>query len=260
MSQHEVGLTLALWQAESASGDTSVALQQIARASEAAGIAGAAVITFPELFISGYDRDDLGELALTQQDMLIKLAPVAQRTGCAICTGYPERLEDGIGNSAICVGADGSLLANHRKIQLFGASEAARFLPGDCYTTFTLAGKKSAILICYDIEFAPHVAALRAQGVELILVPTANMQPFAHVGQHVIPAMAANHALSIVYANYCGSEGNLRYFGESLIAGADGQVLARAGEGPAMLMTTLPDRFEPDRLSTQARDLRQPFP
>ncbi|WBU61515.1 nitrilase-related carbon-nitrogen hydrolase [Paracoccus albus] len=260
MSQQNVGLSLAVWQAESAHGDRSLAFHQIARAAEAAGIAGASVITFPELFISGYDRDDLGELAMTQQAMLAQLAPVAQKAGCAICTGYPERLANGIGNSAICVGADGSLLANHRKIQLFGAVEAARFVPGDCYTTFILAGKKAAILICYDVEFAPHIAALQAQGVEVILVPTANMKPFTHVGQHVIPAMAANHALSIVYANYCGLEGDLTYFGESLIAGADGQVLARAGERPAMLMATLPDQFHPGRLSTQARDLRQPFP
>lgn len=67
--------------------------------------------------------------------------------------------------------------------------------------------------------------------------------------------MAANHGVSIVDANYCGEEGDLRYTGGSVIAGPHGGVLAQAGEGPAFLVAEMPMR-DPSRLSTQARDLR----
>ena len=115
---------------------------------------------------------------------------------------------------------------------------------------------RAAILICYDIEFDAHVAALAAQGVQAILVPTANMAPFTHVIRHTVPAMAANHGLTIAYANYCGTEGDLTYVGGSLIAGPHGEVVAQAGDHPALLIADIPIP-DPARLSTQAQDLRR---
>jgi 5-aminopentanamidase len=91
--------------------------------------------------------------------------------------------------------------------------------------------------------------------VTIILCPTANMQPFSHVVRHTVPAMAANHGLTIAYANYCGREGDLTYVGGSLIAGPHGEVLAQAGESPALLIAEIPPR-DSARLSTQSTDLR----
>ncbi|MBW6418811.1 nitrilase-related carbon-nitrogen hydrolase [Celeribacter sp. PS-C1] len=249
-------LTVALWQAPSVAGDCDLAFDQIASASAAAGLAGAEVVVFPELFLTGYERPDLADLALNQETLRARLAPLAQAAGCAICVGYPERAGDTIYNAALCVSAAGETLGNHRKIQLYGPEEAERFTPGDRYTLFELAGRKAAMLICYDVEFAPHIAALKRQGVEIILTPTAAMDPFDHVGAHVVPAMAANHGLSIVYANLCGTEAHLSYFGGSVFVGADGKILAQAGRDPAMLLATVPACYDPSTLSTQERDYR----
>lgn len=253
------GMMLALWQAESVAGDVTRGFAAIEHAAMAAGAAGAQVVVLPELFVTGYDRDDLADLAMAADEIAARLAPIARAAGCAICVGYPERVGPDLANAAICVGADGTMLANHRKIQLYGPDEAARFVAGDRYACFDLAGQKAAILICYDVEFAPHVAALRDLGVQLLLVPTAAMCPFEHVGAHVVPAMAANHAINIVYANLCGTERALEYFGGSVIVGADGKVLARAGSQPAMLMASLPSHYDAGLLSTQRRDFR-PIP
>lgn len=106
------------------------------------------------------------------------------------------------------------------------------------------------------MEFAPHIAELAARGAQVILVPTANMHPFVHVVRHTVPAMAANHGVTIAYANFCGEEGDLRYTGGSLIAGPHGEILAQAGEHPALLVADLPDP-DPSRLTTQAADLRR---
>ncbi|KFE33419.1 nitrilase-related carbon-nitrogen hydrolase [Thioclava atlantica] len=252
----ETGLGVALWQAGTVAGVREEALKQIARGAGAAGLAGAQVIVFPELFVTGYQRDDLDALAMSCEEMAARLALLARDAGCAICVGYPERVGEILFNSALCVSATGALLGNHRKIQLYGPAEAARFTPGDGYTVFELGGRRAAILICYDVEFAPHVAALKAQGVEIILAPTAAMHPFEHVGAHVVPAMAANHALTILYANLCGPEADLNYFGSSVIAGPDGKVLARAGSAPCMLMATLEAVYDPATLSTQLNDFQ----
>ena len=130
------------------------------------------------------------------------------------------------------------------------------FSPGEAYATFSLAGKKAALLICYDIEFAPHIAALAAEGVEVIRCPTANMAPFTQVAQATVPAMAANYGLTIAYANYCGVEGDLTYVGLSLVADPYGAALVQAGPGPALLVADLPAALDPARIATQARDFR----
>jgi predicted amidohydrolase len=83
------------------------------------------------------------------------------------------------------------------------------------------------------------------------------MTPFTHVARHTVPAMAANHGVTIVYANYCGTEGDLTYVGSSLIAGPHGEILAQAGDSPALLVAELPPR-DPSRLSTQSADLKVP--
>lgn len=258
------GFAVALWQGRTVGGDPARALSEIERGARAAAAAGAQVIVFPELFLTGYARDDLAALALTRAECAVALGRIAREAGIAICAGYPERpdntdrAEGRLANSALCLSSAGEVLANHRKLQLYGREEPERFFPGDSYSLCEIDGRRTAILICYDVEFAPHVAALAAQGAEVILAPTAAMHPYAQVGEHVVPAMALNHGTAIVYANLCGHEGGLDFFGRSCIVTATGDVIARAGEEPCILIATLPPRPEAARLSTQLADFRKP--
>jgi predicted amidohydrolase len=238
-------------------GDLDSACAEIDRALVAAGAVGATVLVAPEVFLPGYNQPDVAGLALTNNAPALQhLRATARKAGTALVVGYAEASDGAVWNTALCIGPDGRNLAHYRKIQLYGPREKAIYRPGDCYETFNLAGRKLALLICYDVEFAPHIATLASQGVEAILVPTANMMPFTHVGLRTVPAMAANHGLAIAYANFCGTEGDLTYVGGSLIAGPHGEVLAQAGEHPALLIADIPP-VDPQRITTQAQDLRK---
>jgi 5-aminopentanamidase len=249
-------MRLALWQGRSPAGDLEQALREAEAALTAAAAVGASALVLPEVWLPGYNQPDVSARALAlDSPPLHRLAGMARATKTALVLGYAERAGDVTHNSAVCFGPDGSCLANYRKIQLYGPREGAIYQPGNAFTTFTLNGETLSLLICYDVEFASHVKTLADRGVTTILVPTANMHPFTHVARHTVPAMAANHGVSIVYANYCGQEGDLSYVGLSLIAGPHGEVLAQAGETPALLVADIPPR-DPGRLSTQAADLR----
>lgn len=249
-------MKLAVWQGRSPEADLDRALAQAEAALAAAAAMGAAALVLPELWLPGYNQPEIPAHALSQDSPpLQRLAAAAKAKATALVVGYAERDGDRIYNSAACFGPDGTLVANHRKLQLYGPRERAIFTPGDRFTTFQLGGETAAIMICYDVEFAPHIKALSDEGVTVILAPTANMMPFTHVARHTVPAMAANHGLTIVYANYCGTEGDLTYVGSSLIAGPHGEVLAQAGETTALLVAEIPTR-DPARLSTQSIDLR----
>ncbi len=215
------------------------------------------MLVTPEVYLPGYNQNDIAAQAQPRDGTWIKhLSARAAKARCGLVMGYAERDGDQVHNAAIAIGPDGAILAHYRKIQLYGPRENAIYAPGDAYVTFDLAGVTATILICYDIEFAPHVAALAARGATLFLVPTANMMPFTHVIRATVPAMAANYGVTIAYANYCGTEGDLTYVGGSLIAGPHGEVLAQAGDHPALLIVDVPDA-DPARLSTQSADFRK---
>ena len=250
-------MKIAVWQGQSPAGDLDRAFNDIALALAAAGAAGAAMLVAPEAYLPGYNHDHIPELAQTRtEDWHHRLSDLCGQSSCGLTIGYAERDGAQVFNAAVAFDARGRQIAQYRKIQLYGVREQRIYAPGNAYVTFDLAGTRTAILICYDIEFAPHVAALCEQGVKLILVPTANMYPFTHVAAHTVPAMAANYGLSIAYANYCGAEGDLLYVGGSLIAGPHGEVLAQAGNGPCLLIVDLPD-VDPARIATQLQDFRK---
>lgn len=237
-------------------GDIPSAFETLSWALQAAGAAGAQMLTAPEIWLPGYNSDAIAALAQARDGAWARdLSQLCAKAGCGLTVGYAERDGDHLFNSAISFDSLGQTIAHYRKIQLYGVREAALYQRGQSYEIFDLGGEKAALLICYDIEFAPHVAALAAQGVTLILVPTANMEPFTHVVRHTVAAMAAGHGVSIVYANYCGQDGHLTYVGGTLIAARDGTILAQAGTGTALLIADLPE-LGADALSSQALDFK----
>jgi 5-aminopentanamidase len=237
-------------------GDQDAAVSRIDQAARAAGAMDAAMLVLPEVFLPGYNQQEIRDRALPRSAAILdQIGAIAQKTRCAIVLGYAERDGHEVFNAAVVFGVAGNAIAHYRKIQLFGPREKAIYSSGSRHTVFDLHGHKAALMICYDIEFARHVAELAEKGVTLVLVPTANMEPYDHVVRHTIAAMAANYGVTIVYANYCGSEGDLTYVGGSVIAGPHGEILAQAGRGPALLVVDMPDR-DPARLSTQAADYR----
>jgi 5-aminopentanamidase len=255
-TKKENPMRLALWQGTSPASDIEAACTQAEAALAAAAALKADALVLPEVWLPGYNQPDIPAHALALDSApMTRLAAAAKRHATALVVGYAERDGDCFYNSAACFGADGALLANYRKVQLYGPREASLYTPGDTLPTFKLGTETAAVLICYDVEFAPHIKSLADRGATLILVPTANMAPFTHVPRATVPAMAACHGVAIAYANYCGTEGDLTYVGLSTIAGPHGEILAQAGETPTLLVTDLPPR-DPARLSTQAADFR----
>ncbi|MGP6085421.1 carbon-nitrogen hydrolase family protein [Antarctobacter jejuensis] len=256
-------MKLALYQGLPTDGDEDHAFARITQILTAAAAAGAEMAVFPELFLPGYNRPDLhARLAQPQGGAWeTRLADVCRETGCGLTIGWAERAGETVYNVATTYDRSGRKLAHHRKLQLFGPMERDSFFPGDSLTPFDLNGRRAALLICYDVEFAEHVRALSERDVSLLLVPTANPAGFDIVADTLVPGRAAETAMTIAYANYCGTERGLAFGGKSVIAGPDGHPLAKAGRGECLLIADLSqvDHIDRDQLSTQNRD-RRPLP
>lgn len=253
-------MRLALYQAASPAGDLRAGERALHDAMGAAKQAGCDLLVMPELFLPGYAATvaGTGTAAGTGDDRAeARARQAAMDHELALVIGLPVRDDGGLRNMAVAFGPDGACLARYAKIQLFGDAEAAAFARGDRHVVFDYRGVRFGLLVCYDVEFPEHVRALKRLGAEVILVPTANMMPFVNVNQIIVPARAAENAVTIVYANYCGSEGGLTYNGLSGIFGPDGYLLAGKGQGPGLCVADLPGDWREHGipLSTQMDDL-----
>lgn len=252
-------MKLALYQGPPIGGDIEAGLARLERQLRAAAAAGARVLIAPELFLPGYNRPDLhGALSQPRGGAWCqRLSAMAREVGCGLCLGWAERDGETVYNSATCWDATGAEVGHYRKIQLFGPMEKASFAAGDAYCLFELEGIRASMLICYDVEFAPHVKALAQRGAELILVPTANPAGFEHVSSIFVPARAAESGVTIAYANFCGTDAGLEFGGNSVIAGPDARLIAKAGTVETLLIAEVGTPVAPELRSTQIQDFRE---
>ena len=254
-------MILGLYQSKSPAGDLAASLRIVDAALHAAKNAGVDMLTMPEAYLPGYNSTT-SALPEGWETVEPQLSSYCANHSVALTIGLPEYAGGRVYNTCLTIGADGKKLAQYRKIQLFGPDEQSLYTPGDGYVTFDYLGTRFGLLICYDVEFPEHVRALAKMGVEVILVPTANMMPFVNVNHLIVPARAAENAITIVYANYCGSEGDLDYAGLSAILGPDGFQLGSKGQGEGLCIGELPSGSNDWSehaipLSTQLKDLRE---
>ena len=250
-------MRLALYQGPSPSGDLATAFEAVDSTLAAAAAMEADIAVFPEIFLPGYNVEAL-EAQPLDGDWVERLKAAARKAGVALVIGMAEEADGVVYNSALVLGRDGGLLANFRKLQLFGDREKALYTPGDEYVVFPFRNHRIGLLICYDVEFPEHVRAIARQGADLVLVPTANMQPFDNVNRIALAARAMENGVTLAYCNYCGAEGDLKYVGKSVIAGPDGDPIAQAGPETTLLIADIPEpgAAETGTLTSTLHELR----
>ncbi len=230
-------MKIALYQGPGCLNDTQAGFAHLRAQAAKAKAQGADLLVLPEMYLSGYNIGP--EAALAQAIPAAGLAPAqeaAKSLRIALVFGYPEKVGDKVANAAVLVGPDGGVLLNYRKTHLFGDLDRGMFKqPGTEFPVAELNGTKIGLLICYDIEFPEPARRLALAGAEIILVPTAVMEPYEQVARHVIPTRAYENQVYLAYANHSGAENGLGYIGLSSICGPDGTVLAMAGTDETML-------------------------
>lgn len=150
---------------------------------------GVHLLSFPELFLTGYDVTDAAtahELAesIQSEGILEQVAAAAKENRLAIICPYPEAAtvagERRYYDSIMVYGPDGGLLKNYRKTHLWGGDERNNWSfgyvhpeEGEAYTVFEVNGLSVAVLNCYEAEFPELARILALKGAQLVVIPTA---------------------------------------------------------------------------------------
>jgi NAD+ synthase (glutamine-hydrolysing) len=226
-------LRVALAQINAVVGDIPGNEAKIAGQIAAAREAGAQLVVFPELALTGYPPEDL----LLKEHFLADTREALERIaagveGIVAVVGYPERAED-VYNAAAII-ADGAVQASYRKQHLpnYGVFDELRyFQPGQRGATIEIDGVTVGLTICEDIwQPGPPLSDEALAGARIIVNLSAS--PY-HKGKSVdrerMLAQRARDDLTIVaFSALVGGQDELVFDGDSVVVDHEGTVVARA--------------------------------
>ena len=240
-------MRLAIGQINTTIGDFAGNLAKIRSCVERARAAGADLVVFPELALSGYPPMDLLErpsFLREQSRALEELTPLSR--DIAIVTGAIVPVPDGrpkqIGNAAVAL-VDGRVAHVQAKTLLPSYDvfdESRYFQPATERRVFEFRGRRLGLTICEDVwsgafwgQARPYdadpVAELCRAGAELILTVSASPweQGKGAFREAMLTDAARQHGVPVVFANLVGGNDELIFDGGSFAIDAEGRLVRR---------------------------------
>jgi NAD+ synthase (glutamine-hydrolysing) len=221
-------LRVALAQINPTVGDLAGNAGLIANSVKNAQAAGANLIVFPEMIVTGYPVEDLALRPSFQAASIRAVQEIAASiTGDIVAVvGY---LDQGPKN-AVAIIHDGKIRATYVKRHLpnYGVFDEFRnFVAGDQSLVVRIHGVDVAVAICEDIWHSLDSIASRTPG--LLVVP--NGSPFERnkddVRLALVQKRAKEIAAPVAYVNMTGGQDDLVFDGDTIVVAKDGSVLAR---------------------------------
>src|ERR671928_1310001 len=253
-------MRLALAQINTTVGDLDGNRGRILRRLEEAKTAGADLVLFPELAVTGYPPEDLllrPGFVRAAADSLREIAQAVR--GIVALVGVPHFDRDLYNACAVCAGGEVKSLYRKRFLPNYGVFDEDRyFAPGS--DLFLLEHGRTLIgpTICEDIwQPGPPATDLALAGAELITNISAS--PF-HVGrdrerEEMLVTRARDNACFLAFCNAVGAQDELIFDGHSLVLDDEGTVLARAPGFEECLL--LVDLDPTEVVARRLRDVRR---
>ena len=225
-----VALSIALAQVNPTVGDIAGNAALVRRARDEAARAGADLVVFPELVLSGYPPEDLvlrPAFLDAASRVLDELEAESAGGGPGLAATLPWRQHDRVYN-AVAVIADGRTeMRFKRELPNYGVFDEKRvFTPGPMPEPVTFRGTKLGLPICEDVWYPDVPLHLVRAGAEMLLV--SNGSPFeADKFDQRFELMRRRFAETerpIVYVNQVGGQDELVFDGGSFVISGDGSL------------------------------------
>lgn len=201
--------------------------------------AGARVVVFPELSLTGYELD---AETLTAEDW--RLTPIVQacaEAGTLALVGAPVCGQAGRSHIAIVAVQGSGASIVYRKLYL-GGSEANRFAPGSGPAVVEVDGWRIGLAICKDMGTPQHAADTARLCIDVYVAATLESAKDRDLQDHRACRVACDHNVWVATASFAGSTGAgyADAAGHSSIRAPGGAIVAQAGsETGAIARATL---------------------
>ena len=222
-------LRIALAQLNPVVGDIAGNLQKAVEARREAEIAGAELVVFSELFLTGYPPEDLvlkGAFQRAARAAAIDLARQTGDGGPGVLLGCPWMADDGKLFNAVLYLDKGEVRGYRSKVHLPNYSvfdEPRVFDEGPMPGPFDVRGVRIGVPICEDIWFSDVVECLEESGAEILLVPNGSPYDFNKFDarMQLVISRIRESGLPMAYVNQLGGQDELVFDGASFVLNAD---------------------------------------
>lgn len=210
--------------------------ENVLRHAAAVVAAGARIVVFPELSLTGYDLD--AHLVDPADPRLAPLEVACARTGSLALAGAPVGGDGGPFIAMLAIGAGGDDQRARTRIvyrkRWLGDQEAARFQPGDGPTALDVDGWRVALGICKDTGEGEHVQGVVALEPDLYVAGLVDTPDWVPEQERRAQLIAASAGVPVAFAASAsgGRSGYEVTSGRSRIWSATGELLADAGTEP----------------------------
>ncbi|HEY7831221.1 MAG TPA: NAD+ synthase [Solirubrobacteraceae bacterium] len=258
-------MRLALCQMNATVGDIDGNARRIATGIADARAAGADLVLFPELALTGYPPEDLllREHFLTDTGKALH-ALAAQAQGIVAVVGFPERAQ-AVYNAAAVL-REGQVQTVYRKVHLpnYGVFDEQRyFTAGHEGATIDVGGCRVGLTVCEDLWLPGAPAAEEVQaGAQLIVNVSAS--PY-HAGkglerEQLFAQRAREHGVNIAFCGLVGGQDELVFDGHSFVLDSDGETIARGVQFAEELLICDVDLDDPASPSEPSKPIVSPEP
>ncbi len=230
-------------------GNSRLVIEWIDRARQA----GADIVCFPELVITGYPPEDLVLKPSFVRDNLAQLDHIAQATrGIAAVVGFVD--QDGDIFNAAAFLCDGEIKAVYHKVFLpnYGVFDEKRyFQPGHRSPMVDLKGLRIGLSVCEDCWFPSGPMAWQAHHGARLLI-NINGSPY-HYGKRapreaMVGGRAADYGAFVAWVNTVGGQDELVFDGNSVVFDPTGTAVGHAESLVEDLLVTDIDTDRPVHL------------
>jgi omega-amidase len=234
----EKKLSVAAIQFNIAFGEIDQNLKKVELALDRVAKQGAQLAVLPEMWSVGYDYRRLARHAVETPRVLEELCRKTAELNLVVVGSLPEQEAGKIYNTAYVIDK-GKLIGSYRKLHMFSMMGEDRFLaPGDRSLVVPTSVGRLGVAICYDLRFPELFRKMALEGAEIICLPAEWPKPRQEHWRTLLRARAMENQLFVIATNCCGLQGNLDFFGMSLLLSARGEVLAEGGEAEAELIAS----------------------
>ena len=233
-------IRVALAQINPTVGDLSKNADLVSKYAFDAANAGAAIVVYPEMVLTGYPVEDLANRPSFRSASLAAIESLAKRINnegngdLTLLVGYLGQSESAKPQNCVAVIYRGEILATYIKHHLpnYGVFDEYRnFVPGNHSLVIRVSGVDIGIAICEDIwKSGGPVAELAKRNIGLLLVP--NGSPYEvnkdDARLELVKQRAIEVGAPLAYVNMTGGQDDLVFDGDTIVVGKTGEVIARA--------------------------------
>jgi N-carbamoylputrescine amidase len=232
------------------------------------------LVVLPELHLDPYfcQNEDYRHFELAQPipgPTTEVLSATAKKLGIVIVSTLFERRTAGLyHNTAVVFDKDGSIAGKYRKMHIPddpGFYEKYYFTPGDIgFKPIETSIGKLGVLICWDQWFPEGARLMALADAEMLIYPTAiGWDPDDSQDEHqrqlnawitIQRSHAIANGIPVIACNRIGfekapdSDAGIQFWGNSFIAGPQGEILVNANDSEAKLLTCTLEKARSERV------------